>query len=129
MDRKMKTRKEFLRNAASFVAASAVVGCEKATAEDVDARDRGKMKTYKPRGTCSRAINYAVRDGVVTACEIVGGCPGNARGIAKLILGRKATDVIATLKGIPCRNGTSCPDQLARALEAEISAGRFPSIL
>lgn len=124
MDSKMKTRKDFLRSAASFVAASTVVGCEKVTAGDMDVTGQGEMKTYKPRGTCSRAINYAVRDGIVTACEIVGGCPGNARGIAKLILGRKATDVIATLKGIPCRNGTSCPDQLARALEAEISAGR-----
>ena len=123
MDSKRKTRKEFLRETAAF-AVAAVAGCEKATAENVAVTDRGEMKTYRPRGTCSQAINYAIKDGIVTACEIIGGCPGNARGIAKLILGRKATDVIATLKGIPCRNGTSCPDQLARALEAEISAGR-----
>ena len=58
-------------------------------------------------------------DGVVTACEIVGGCPGNTQGVAKLVVGRKVDDVIAMLKGIQCRNGTSCPDQLARALEKE----------
>ncbi len=77
------------------------------------------MKTYKTQGTCSRAINYEVRDGIVTACEIVGGCPGNTQGVSKLVIGRRVEDVIAMLKGIQCRNGTSCPDQLARALESE----------
>ena len=75
------------------------------------------MTTYKTTGTCSRAINYEVENGVVTKCEFEGGCPGNTKGVAKLVVGRKVEDVIALLKGIPCRNGTSCPDQLARALE------------
>lgn len=77
------------------------------------------MKTYKTEGTCSKEIRYEVTDGVVTACQIVGGCPGNTQGVAKLVIGRPVTDVISMLKGIQCRNGTSCPDQLARALEAE----------
>ena len=77
------------------------------------------MKTYMTQGTCARAINYEVVDGVVTACEIVGGCPGNTQGVAKLVVGRKVEDVVAMLRGIQCRNGTSCPDQLARALERE----------
>lgn len=77
------------------------------------------MKTYTTQGTCARAINYEVTDGVVTACEIVGGCPGNTQGVAKLVVGRKVEDVITMLRGILCRNGTSCPDQLARALESE----------
>ena len=77
------------------------------------------MKTYRTQGMCSRAINYEVQDGIVTACEIVGGCPGNTQGVSKLVIGRKVEDVIAMLKGIQCRNGTSCPDQLARALESE----------
>ena len=80
------------------------------------------MKTYVTQGTCSRAIQYEVKDGIVTACQIVGGCPGNTQGVAKLVIGRKAADVIAMLKGIQCRNGTSCPDQLARALESETKA-------
>ena len=75
------------------------------------------MATYKTTGTCSRAINYEVVDGKVTKCEFVGGCPGNTQGVAKLVIGRNVDDVIATLKGIQCRNGTSCPDQLAKALE------------
>ena len=75
------------------------------------------MVTYKTTGTCSRAINYEVENGVVTKCEFVGGCPGNTKGVARLVVGRKVEEVISLLKGIPCRNGTSCPDQLAKALE------------
>ena len=79
------------------------------------------MKTYTTQGTCSRAIEYEVVDGVLTSCRFVGGCPGNTQGVAKLAVGRKVEDVIGLLKGIQCRNGTSCPDQLAHALEAEIA--------
>ena len=79
------------------------------------------MKNYTTKGTCSRAIEYEVADGVLTACRFVGGCPGNTQGVAKLAVGRKVEDVIGLLKGIQCRNDTSCPDQLARALEAEIA--------
>lgn len=78
------------------------------------------MKTYKTQGTCSRAIEYDVENGVLTACRFIGGCPGNTQGIAKLAVGRKVEDVVELLKGIQCRNGTSCPDQLAQALETEI---------
>ena len=78
------------------------------------------MTTVKTTGTCSRAINYEIADGVVTKCEFVGGCPGNTQGVAKLVVGRKVEDVIALLKGIPCRNGTSCPDQLAQALAQSV---------
>ncbi len=79
------------------------------------------MKTYKTSGTCSVAINYEVVDGVVTKCEFVGGCPGNTQGVARLVVGRRAEDVVGLLKGLRCRGGTSCPDQLATALEAEIA--------
>ncbi len=78
------------------------------------------MKIYKTSGTCSREIRYEVENGIVTACEIVGGCRGNTQGVAKLAVGRKVGDVIALLKGIECRNGTCCPDQLAKALEGEL---------
>ena len=74
------------------------------------------MMTYKTTGTCSRAINYEVEDGIVTKCAFEGGCPGNTQGVAKLVIGRKVEEVISLLKGIQCRNGTSCPDQLAKAL-------------
>ena len=80
-----------------------------------------QMKLIKTTGTCSTAIEYEVVDGIVTACRFIGGCPGNTQGVARLVVGRKVQDVISMLKGIQCRNGTSCPDQLAQALEREIS--------
>ena len=81
-------------------------------------------KVFRTQGVCSQAIGYEIENGVVTACQFMGGCPGNTQGVAKLVVGRKAEDVVALLKGIVCRGGTSCPDQLARALEAELNAGK-----
>lgn len=75
------------------------------------------MQTYITRGTCSRKINFEVDNGIITACEFVGGCAGNTQGIAKLVVGMKVEDVIKRTKGIQCRAGTSCPDQLSKALE------------
>lgn len=77
------------------------------------------MKIIQTAGTCSQAIQYEVVDGVVTHCAFLGGCPGNTQGVAKLVVGRQASEVVRLLKGINCRGGTSCPDQLARALEAD----------
>ena len=75
------------------------------------------MATYKTRGVCSRAIEFEVENGVITACKFIGGCTGNTQGVARLVEGMKIDEVIARCKGIQCRAGTSCPDQLARALE------------
>ncbi|MCI8822867.1 MAG: TIGR03905 family TSCPD domain-containing protein [Lachnospiraceae bacterium] len=73
---------------------------------------------YKTKGTCSQAINVEVENGVITFVQFVGGCAGNTEGIAKLVTGMKADDVIRKLEGTPCGNRpTSCPDQLARALK------------
>ena len=75
------------------------------------------MQTYITKGTCSRQIIYDVTpDNKVTGVKFIGGCSGNLQGIAKLVDGQNIDDVIAKLKGIICRSGTSCPDQLARAL-------------
>ena len=76
------------------------------------------MNRYKTRGTCSVAIEYEVDNGVVTECRFIGGCMGNTQGVAALVKGMKVEEAISRLKGIPCGpRGTSCPDQLARALE------------
>ncbi|MBQ7352359.1 MAG: TIGR03905 family TSCPD domain-containing protein [Clostridia bacterium] len=75
------------------------------------------METYITRGTCSRKINFEIEDGKIKSCEFVGGCTGNTQGISKLVVGMKVEDVIARTKGIICRGGTSCPDQLSKALE------------
>ena len=75
------------------------------------------MSTYKTRGVCSRAIEFEVENNVITACKFIGGCAGNTQGVARLAEGMKVDEAIARLKGIQCRGGTSCPDQLALALE------------
>lgn len=73
--------------------------------------------TYKTQGTCSRAIELDIIDGKVYNVKFLGGCLGNTQGISKLVEGAEVDEVISRLKGIVCRNGTSCPDQLAKALE------------
>ena len=75
------------------------------------------MYHYKCHGTCSSSIDLEIQDGIITYCKINNGCKGNTQGVAKLATGRKAEEVAAMLSGIPCRGGTSCPDQLARAIE------------
>ena len=75
------------------------------------------MYTYKTKGTCSTAIEIEVEGDTVKSVHFVRGCKGNTQGVARLAEGRKVDDVIALLKGIPCQGDTSCPDQLARALE------------
>ena len=73
---------------------------------------------YITRGTCSQAINFEVKDGVVESVEFIGGCHGNTQGVAALVKGMKVEEVIERLEGIDCRGrGTSCPDQLAKALK------------
>lgn len=74
------------------------------------------METYKTSGTCSREIIFDVQDHKIVSLKFIRGCAGNTQGVAKLALGMDIDDVIARLKGIQCRNGTSCPDQLAQAL-------------
>jgi len=74
--------------------------------------------TYEPKGVCSRQINLEVENGIVTKLEVIGGCNGNLQGISKLVVGMKVQEVIERLKGIDCGGrGTSCPDQLAKALK------------
>lgn len=75
------------------------------------------METYKTTGVCSRTIEFEVQDGILIDVKFNGGCAGNTQGVARLAKGRKIDDVIETLEGIQCRYGTSCPDQLAKALK------------
>ncbi len=79
--------------------------------------------TYKTQGTCSRFINLDVDEsGYINNVEFVGGCHGNTQGIAALVRGMKAEEAIKRLKGIRCGSKpTSCPDQLATALETVIN--------
>lgn len=74
--------------------------------------------TYDTKGTCSRQIIIDVENGIVNDVKFIGGCSGNTQGIASLVKGMKVEDVIKKCKGIDCAGrGTSCPDQLAKAME------------
>ena len=74
--------------------------------------------SYMTKGTCSRAIDFDVVDNKVTNVVFTMGCHGNTQGVAKLVEGMDVHEVIDRLKGIDCNGrGTSCPDQLAKALE------------
>ena len=66
----------------------------------------------------NRKINFDLEDGIVKNVSFVGGCNGNTKGISKLVDGMQAEEVIKKLEGTQCGfRGTSCPDQLCRALE------------
>ncbi|WP_411674938.1 TIGR03905 family TSCPD domain-containing protein [Clostridium cadaveris] len=75
--------------------------------------------TFKTQGVCARNINFEVVDNKVTSVSFEGGCNGNLQGISKLVEGMEINEVIDRLKGIKCGSKkTSCPDQLAIALES-----------
>ena len=74
--------------------------------------------SYKTQGVCSRNISFDIRDGRVYDVRFDGGCNGNTQGISGLVDGMPVDEVIHRLSGIRCGfKGTSCPDQLAKALE------------
>lgn len=73
---------------------------------------------HKNKGTCSISTTVELEDGVIKNVQFEGGCNGNTKGIASLCIGQRPQDVIDRLKGIRCGfKSTSCPDQLAQALE------------
>ena len=77
---------------------------------------------YIPNGVCSKEIDIELKDGVIDSVQFTGGCNGNLKGISALVKGMSPEDAIARLKGIKCGfKQTSCPDQLAHALESMIS--------
>ena len=70
-----------------------------------------------PQNVCSRKMIVDIdENNIITNLEIIGGCAGNTGAICKLCLGRNIDEVISLLTGIPCRNGTSCPNELAKGL-------------
>ncbi len=73
---------------------------------------------YKTHGVCSRRITFSLEDGVVKNVFFDGGCNGNGKGVSALVEGMDVDEAIRRMKGITCgMKQTSCPDQLARALE------------
>jgi uncharacterized protein (TIGR03905 family) len=86
-------------------------------------RQGGVVAYYLPRGVCSRRIDFDIDDdGFVRNVKFTQGCSGNTEGVARLVEGRPASEVIELLKGVPCGlKKSSCPDQLAVALERELA--------
>lgn len=77
-----------------------------------------KTISFTTQGTCSRQIDIVCDDDTVESVRFIGGCSGNTQGVAALVAGMKIDDAIERMKGIKCGfKPTSCPDQLARALE------------
>lgn len=75
------------------------------------------MFTYSTKGTCSRQILFDVDEQKrLHGVRFIGGCGGNLQGISRLVDGRTLDEVETLLLGIKCRNNTSCPDQLAKAI-------------
>ncbi len=79
------------------------------------------MNSYKTKGVCASKIDFKILDGCLYDVSFIGGCDGNLKAICKLVEGKEVLEVIKLLKGIDCRGrGTSCADQLTKALEASL---------
>ena len=77
------------------------------------------MFVYHTSGTCSRQIVFDVdENNIIHGVKFIGGCSGNLQGVGKLVEGRNIDELESILSGIKCRNNTSCPDQLSKAIAA-----------
>ena len=77
--------------------------------------------SYRPHGVCARGISFDIEDNIVKNIKFSGGCSGNTQGVAKLAEGMTTDEIINRLSGIRCGfKGTSCPDQLAKAVAEAI---------
>lgn len=73
---------------------------------------------YKTKGVCSREISFEIDNNILHNVQFLGGCNGNTQGVARLVEGMDINDVISRIEGINCNGrGTSCPDQLAKAIK------------
>ena len=73
---------------------------------------------FTPQGVCSMKMIFDIENNIINSLKIIGGCPGNTVGVSRLVVGKSVDEVIKMLEGIECgTKGTSCPDQVATALE------------
>lgn len=78
---------------------------------------------YRPTGVCSQLIHVELDGNIIKNVEFIGGCNGNTKGLSSLVRGMDAHEAISRLKGITCGDkATSCPDQLAHALQQALDA-------
>ncbi|WP_246125773.1 TIGR03905 family TSCPD domain-containing protein [Geobacter argillaceus] len=74
--------------------------------------------SYETAGSCATRIDIEIEAGLIVSADFIDGCAGNTRAVAALVKGMPVAEAVRRLKGIACHGDTSCPDQLARALEA-----------
>ena len=74
--------------------------------------------TFKTENTCSQEIEFTLEGNVVTNVRFLGGgCPGNLQALPRLVEGMTVEEIEKKIGGIICGiRGTSCADQLARAV-------------
>ncbi len=83
------------------------------------------MVTYSTKGTCSKQIIFDLdEENKIHNVKFIGGCSGNLQGISRLVEGKTPDEIVPLLKGIRCRQNTSCPDQLATALEPYLTGAK-----
>ena len=80
--------------------------------------------SYKTIGSCASQIDVEIEDGLIVNVDFIDGCAGNTQAVAALVKGMAVDEAVRRLKGIACQGESSCPDQLAQALEAANAAGR-----
>ncbi len=74
---------------------------------------------YVPRNVCSRHYTLDIEDNKIRSLQVEGGCQGNLGGISRIVVGMDVDDVIKAFEGVDCHGrGTSCPDQISKALKA-----------
>ena len=79
--------------------------------------------TYQPKGVCSTEIQFGIEDGKLHNVRFTRGCNGNLQAIGKLLEGQDAAHAADLLRGNDCNGrGTSCADQLAKALDQALGA-------
>ena len=79
--------------------------------------------SYQTQGVCSKEIRFSLDNGKLKNVQFFGGCPGNLQGISKLVEGQDASEVAKCLSGVRCgAKATSCPDQLARAINQALAS-------
>lgn len=76
--------------------------------------------SYETAGTCATRIDIEIEAGLIVSADFIGGCGGNTQAVAALVKAMPVVEAVRRLKGIACQGDTSCPDQLARALEAAV---------
>lgn len=87
------------------------------------------MTRYRPVRVCARAMDVDTDGETVKDVRIYGGCPGQANALPALVKGMKIDEAISRLRGIRCRSGTSCADQLGRILEQERDEHRAKKVI